>query len=139
MEFKVREFDKQSAEGLVSSVVEVYASVYSMPPYNEPKAQIQRFAESWPTRTEKPGFVFIGAQNHYGELVGFSYGWRSVTGDAWNTKLISQLAESSAQWLSDCFEFVDLAVAPSAQNYGLGREITRELSLRGCRPRPRSF
>ena len=36
-------------------------------------------------------------------------------------------ANSALIWLSDCFEFVDLAVTPLAQGSGLGRELTKEL------------
>lgn len=127
MEFKVRQYDNRNAEALVTSVTEVYRSVYSMPPYNESKSEIQNFAQSWPTRIKKSGFLFVGAADQSDHLVGFSYGWQSIRGDSWNTKLLAQLQESDAHWLSDCFEFVDLAVAPSAQNFGLGRQLTREL------------
>ena len=109
------------------SVVEVYQSVYSLQPYSESEAQVQLFSKSWKERTQKTGFLFVGALDSNSQLVGFSYGWNSSHGDLWNTRLSNELAEKGQKWLSDCFEFVDLAVRPSEQGFGLGRDLTKEL------------
>jgi hypothetical protein len=120
-------FDTKLAIGTKIQVAEVYRSVYSRPPYNETENQVESFSASWEARASKVGFLFVGARDESANLVGFSYGWKSVAGDSWNLKLSEQLGELSSQWLSNCFEFVDLAVKPSAQGSGLGRDLTKEL------------
>lgn len=128
MECPIRNFSPPHAIGVKNQVVDIYRSVYSLPPYNETDSQIEKFSESWETRTSKNGFVFVGAVDKESDrLVGFSYGWRSTPGDEWNRRLSEQLGNLSNQWLSNCFEFVDLAVDPSAQGFGLGRDLTRKL------------
>lgn len=127
MQYTVKHLDAKAAAAMRDSVVEVYRSVYSLPPYNESENQITAFSNSWETRTSKAGFLFVGAFDKQEKLVGLSYGWRSVVGDAWNSLLAKQLGNSSEKWLSDCFEFVDLAVKPETQGAGLGRELTQNL------------
>lgn len=129
-DFNVRAHDPDSARDLAGAVVEIYRDVYSKPPYDEPEPQVQQFAASWPSRTCKPGFVFVGAEDPTGRLVGLADGWRSVRGDTWNTKLRAGLGDAGEEWLTDCFEFVDLAVATSLQGVGLGRRLTQELFAR---------
>ncbi|MEK6774497.1 MAG: GNAT family N-acetyltransferase [Bdellovibrionota bacterium] len=127
MRYIIKTFDQKNLVSAKFSVVEVYKSVYSLAPYNEPASQIESFSTSWETRTKKNGFLFVGAEDEAKKLVGFAYGWKSISGDSWNMKLSARLGELSAHWLSDCFEFVDLAVIPSVQGVGLGRDLTKEL------------
>lgn len=125
--FSVKEFSALRAFEARDSVVDVYRSVYSLPPYNEPESRIQSFSTSWESRTKKSGFVFAGATNAAEKLVGMAYGWRSIPEDSWYKKLSEALGDASSNWLSDNFEFYDLAVAPSAQGLGIGRELTKDL------------
>jgi ribosomal protein S18 acetylase RimI-like enzyme len=127
MKYTVKLFDQKTSVNFKKSIVDVYKSVYSLPPYEEDDNQIDSFSTSWESRSKKNGFTFIGAEDEAGQLVGFAYGWKSIVGDAWNTKLTAQLGNSSELWLSNCFEFVDLAVKPSAQGSGLGRDLTKAL------------
>lgn len=127
MDFSVEEFSEALTEEAQDAVVDVYRSVYSLPPYSEPESRIQSFATSWTNRIKKPGFIFVGAKNSEGRLVGMAYGWQSTPGDSWYKKLSEALGDASSNWLSDNFEFYDLAVSPSAQGLGIGRELTREL------------
>ncbi|MES2802292.1 MAG: GNAT family N-acetyltransferase [Bdellovibrionota bacterium] len=127
MRYSLKTFDPQQVIDIKNQVVDVYKSVYSLPPYKETEGQIESFFKSLEVRVAKSGFLFVGAVDEAGCLVGFTYGWKSVPGDTWNIKLSQQLGELSAQWLSNCFEFVDLAVMPSAQGSGLGRDLTKNL------------
>ena len=127
MKANIREYDVRAAIDAREQVVAVYRSVYSLPPYNEPDSNIQKFSDSWRSRAEKPGFIFVGVDSPQGELVGLAYGWKSMPGDFWNTKLSEVLGEIGTPWLADCFDFVDLAVTPVAQGSGLGRDLKRKL------------
>lgn len=127
MNYTIKQYDPTLLPNLKDAVTAIYQSVYTLPPYNEPPAQIESFAKSWESRTQKKGFLFVAAENKEGNLCGFTYGWTSTPGDSWNSKLTSELKEKSHFWLSDCFEFVDLAVHPSSQGTGLGRDLTNKL------------
>lgn len=129
-DFHVRQHDQEAALAVVDSVVEIYRDVYSKPPYDEPESQVERFAASWSERVGKPGWMFVGAEDRDARLVGFAYGWKSVRGDTWNSKLMAELGAAGEEWLVDCFEFVDLAVSSALQGVGLGRRLTQELFAR---------
>jgi ribosomal protein S18 acetylase RimI-like enzyme len=54
-------------------------------------------------------------------LVGFAYGYRSRPGQWWHEQVRAGLdTESYAEWMTDCFELVELHVMPWAQGRGLG-------------------
>ena len=71
----------------------------------------------------RDGFLFVGALSEWGELVGFAYGWPTQKGEIWNNRLRKELGAEAEEWLTDCFEFVDLAVRESAHGFGLGRNL----------------
>lgn len=87
MDFSVKALPRILAEEAKDAVVNVYRSVYSLPPYNEPESRILSFATSWTDRTKKPGFIFVGAKDSESNLIGMAYGWRSTPGDSWHKKL----------------------------------------------------
>jgi len=71
------------------------------------------------------GFLLI---NDDGELVGFTYGYTSLPGQYYHGLLEKELnPESKEQWLSNCFELVELAVHPSYRNQGLGKMLATKL------------
>lgn len=102
------------------SVVDIYRAVYAPPPYNETEEHVQKFASAWIETTRKAGFTFVGAEDEQGKLLGFAYGMSSVSGDKWNIRLRDLIGDD---WVSDCFEFYDLCVAPEAQGLGLGSRL----------------
>ncbi|SDJ33593.1 GNAT family N-acetyltransferase [Natribacillus halophilus] len=68
------------------------------------------------------------AQNDKGEVVGFSYGYISLPGQYYNGLLDREFSsEEKIKWLTDCFEFVELAVLPSYRKQGIGSQLITEL------------
>jgi len=61
MRYFSRSFDSKLAQEIKSQIVDVYRSVYSLPPYNEVNNQIESFSASWEARVSKNGFLFCGA------------------------------------------------------------------------------
>ncbi|MFC4559794.1 GNAT family N-acetyltransferase [Virgibacillus kekensis] len=69
---------------------------------------------------------FVGFQAHHkdGMLAGVAYGYTSKPGQFYREKLAAQLPDEQAQrWLSDCFEFVELAVHPDYKRRGLASNL----------------
>ncbi|KMY45681.1 hypothetical protein AC622_16925 [Bacillus sp. FJAT-27916] len=63
-----------------------------------------------------------------GELIGYAYGYSSLSGQYYHELLASHLApDTSTKWLRDCFEFVELAVHPSCRKQGLGARLHDQL------------
>jgi GNAT superfamily N-acetyltransferase len=65
-------------------------------------------------------------------LVGVAYGQPGARGQWWHDTVVAALPEDTArEWMSDCFEIVELHVLPEYQGQGLGRRLLRDL-LDGC-------
>jgi GNAT superfamily N-acetyltransferase len=65
-------------------------------------------------------------------LVGIAYGQPGSRGQWWHDTVSAALGEAlAAEWMSDCFEIVELHVLPEYQGRGLGRSLLR-LLLDGC-------
>lgn len=75
-----------------------------------------------------PGFTGVKALSENGKMIGFAYGYESTAGQFYRSMLEGQLTEEQTRvWLSDCFEFVELAVAPSARYNGIGNMLHDKL------------
>ncbi len=116
-------------------VASVYAAAYAGPPYDETEEGVARFAEDWPARCREPGFrpALVTADE---ETVAMAYGWAVAPGSPWHAKMTRQLGPLAAEWLSDCFSLVDIAVKPECQGLGLGKQV--HAALYGMVPNARS-
>ena len=76
----------------------------------------------------RAGFRAVATLTTEGQLAGFGYGYTSGPGQWWHDQVRSALGDSDRrQWLSDCFEVVELHVKPSAQGHGIGARQLRAL------------
>lgn len=76
----------------------------------------------------RPGFRAIATLSSGGQLAGFGYGYLSARGQWWHDQVRSSLEETERkQWLTDCFEVVELHVRPAAQGHGIGSGQLRGL------------
>lgn len=63
--------------------------------------------------------------------VGLAYGYTSLPGQPYHDKLRAGLGPGlSERWLTDCFEFVELGVAPARRRAGIGRRLHDALLAR---------
>lgn len=70
------------------------------------------------------GFTGFKAIDQSGKLAGFVYGYISLPGQFYREKIAAQLTEEQTLiWLSDCFEFVELAVNPTYKRMGVGSRL----------------
>ncbi|WP_194841384.1 GNAT family N-acetyltransferase [Salinibacillus xinjiangensis] len=74
------------------------------------------------------GFKCLKAKSQTGNLVGFTYGYTSLPGQFYRGKIASQLpGRMTTEWLSDCFEFVELAVNSSYRRLGIASQLHDKL------------
>lgn len=81
----------------------------------------------------RPGFRAVASLDPQGRLLGFGYGYTSARGQWWHDQVREALRrDARKQWLSDCFEVVELHVRPAAQGQGLGAAQLRALLSMGA-------
>ncbi|RTR33993.1 N-acetyltransferase [Robertmurraya yapensis] len=70
------------------------------------------------------GFKGLKAKNLEGEIVGFAYGYTSSAEQFYHQKMVKHFSEDEVgTWLSDCFEFVELAVRPDYQRRSTASQL----------------
>lgn len=74
------------------------------------------------------GFRAVATIGTDGQLAGFGYGYQSAPGQWWHSQVRHGLGPAErSQWLTDCFEVVELHVRPAVQGHGLGEHQLRAL------------
>lgn len=107
-----------------NDIARVYREAFAEPPYNEGEAQAENAASSLAQHSRREGFRLLVARDETGQVVGFSYGYKSQPGQWWHDYVSRLLTpEERTNWLSNCFEFVEVAVLPSVQGQGIGGKL----------------
>ncbi len=104
-------------------VVAVYAAAFAPPPYNRTRAQVSGFAATVVRHAPRPGWHGFASLDGGGEMTGFTYGYTSQRGQWWHDQVRRALGPAAHHWLTDAFEYVELAVRPDHQGRGLGRGL----------------
>ena len=74
------------------------------------------------------GFKGVAILNKTNQLIGFAYGYRSLPGQYYHGLLTKALnPQEYDQWLSGCFEVVELAVDPDLRRQGHAKTLMKEL------------
>jgi len=107
------------------ALVQVYRCVFTLPPYDESETDAQQFGQSLAKFAQYTGFRCVVARDRTtAGIVGLALGWTSAPGRWWRDILEKDLDRQTAQeWLSDCFEFAELAVIPDFQGRGIGGRL----------------
>jgi ribosomal protein S18 acetylase RimI-like enzyme len=110
---------------LRSDIAEVYQAAFSAPPYNKTGGDLVSFLSTFTRHSSREGFTcFVVRDGDGGQLLGFAYGYTSQKGQWWHDQVASALDPTQVQyWLSNAFEFVELAVQPSHQGKGIGSRL----------------
>ncbi|WP_152656997.1 GNAT family N-acetyltransferase [Oceanobacillus sp. CFH 90083] len=70
------------------------------------------------------GFIGLKSKDEQGSIIGFAYGYTSLSKQFYREKIAGQLSENKIDsWLSDCFEFVELAVNDSYKRLGVASKL----------------
>ncbi|PEV97767.1 GNAT family N-acetyltransferase [Bacillus cereus] len=108
-------------EAIIINMTKLYCKVFNKTNFDEMVERITR-------HMGYTGFKGAVAINDENEVVGFTYGYRSLEGQYYNQLMREALnLEQVDQWLEDCFEFVELAVHPQYRNEGLGTKLHNRL------------
>jgi ribosomal protein S18 acetylase RimI-like enzyme len=107
-----------------AEIVDVYREAFGESPYFEGETEVARFArEALPRHAVHAGFRCVVARDE-GALVGFAYGYTTAAGQWWHDWVVAQLdPPAAAEWATDAFELVELAVRPAVQGRGIGGRL----------------
>jgi ribosomal protein S18 acetylase RimI-like enzyme len=116
---------------LQQALVSVYRAAFTPPPYEKREGSVRQFGNVLDKHAARDEFRAVVARRMDRDpfrdgtaIVGFAYGYRSGKGQWWHDKVAAALGrEKAAYWLSDAFEFVELAVRPAQQGLGLGGKL----------------
>lgn len=106
-------------------LIDIYQLTFSQPPYRETLPDFFNFAGRLSYHARQPGFRCVIASPVPAQApVGFVYGYSGQAGSGFYNLAIKRLSPGLAQeYLSDYFEFAELAVLPDWQGQGLGGRL----------------
>ncbi len=109
---------------LFSQLIDIYQAVFSGPPFHETLPDFLNFSGRLSYHSKKEGFRCAVAWQEPGQPVGFAYGYSGYPG-SWFYDLVSTRLprETVQEYMSDYFEFAELALLPDWQNQGLGGQL----------------
>jgi ribosomal protein S18 acetylase RimI-like enzyme len=110
---------------LFPQLAAVYQAAFDAAPYYETLGDFLTFEGRLPFHVRWKGFRCVVARRAPGEsIIGFAYGYTSQVDTWWHAQVITRLSPwQKSEWLSDCFEFVELGVTPAFQGQGIGGSL----------------
>ncbi|WP_221563179.1 GNAT family N-acetyltransferase [Alkalihalobacillus sp. TS-13] len=100
----------------LDQVVDIYCRVHGGE-FDNTKERFERHATY-------EGYQGLVAVDENDKVHGFVYGYTSFPGQFYNGKLRAKMTEKQIEeWLTDCFEFVELAVDPEHHRKGIGKVL----------------
>ncbi len=117
---EIVQLSSEEAKDYQTEIADVYRGAFGMPPYRENEMDVGRFGRSFLRHVERNGFrCFIAREAD--QVLGFAYGYPGEAGGWWREAVAGALSPAMVKkWLSDYFEFAELAVSPAAQGKRLG-------------------
>lgn len=124
MQVTLASLDSQTIDAALPAIRHIYARAFEL----SDAATSDFVAKVFSRHRTCDGFQGRLAMTGAGDVVGFVYGYPSWPGRWWREMIRPNLeAEGHAEWLTDAFEFVELAVDPDAQGIGIGRRLHDDL------------
>ena len=107
------------SEKIIEKVADLYNTIW-----NCEDTTIKERIRKHSSYTGYKGMILLSDK----EVVGFSYGYTSLPGQYYHEKLAKEFTtEEYDKWLTNCFEFVELAVHPDYRKQGFGRMLVNQL------------
>lgn len=124
MEISLIPFSAADLPGLLEGIAAVYQRAFEQPPYSQGQGDRVAFEAAVQRHAERRGFCGYWACGRRNELAGFAYGYTGAPGQWWYDIVAPALGPQQVrEWLSDYFEFVELAVDPAYQGQGIGGRL----------------
>ncbi|GGP09875.1 GNAT family N-acetyltransferase [Oceanobacillus neutriphilus] len=123
----------KSNDSDLGKIAELYCMTFFKDDYSlENKENIVRNIRK---HADYEGFIGLKCKDATGNLIGFAYGYTSLPKQFYRRKIADQLLENEIDtWLSDCFEFVELAVEHTYKRLGIASKLHDELLMKtNCR------
>jgi GNAT superfamily N-acetyltransferase len=118
--------DGGQAGQLVDELREVYAAVFTGPPFLEPAERAELFAQELRSELGAPGFACYTAREA-GRLLGFIYGYVAEIADPpsdWELRLLGAVGPGAAdRWIRGQFAVAWFAIRPELQGCGIGSRL----------------
>lgn len=117
---QVERVEAEQLDALRSEIVACYRAAWLPTRFRPEERAVSGFEQRLQEHLARPGFRLHVALDE-SKVIGFVYGFRSQPNTYWRD-LVSTHLEPQARdhWLSDCFEFVELAVLPAFQGRRVG-------------------
>jgi ribosomal protein S18 acetylase RimI-like enzyme len=113
---------------LFEGAIRVYGDAFAEPPYSDPDRGEEIRSRMQELHCHRQDFHAYAALLPGGEVVGMTYGYHGSVGQWWHDTVKRALPASvSAEWLSDSYELVEIAVSPKHQSLGVGSALIGEL------------
>jgi GNAT superfamily N-acetyltransferase len=109
-----------------TQMADIYATAFAGSPYNETLGDVLTFSGLLPFHARRQGFKCVLAVDGIKDkgVVGFAYGYDSQPDNWWRMQVSARIKpDLAAEWLSSCFELVELAVIPAFWGQGIGGKL----------------
>jgi GNAT superfamily N-acetyltransferase len=112
----------QQIETFRDRIVTIYRDAFSAPPYRKGEDEVVDFAQSLSQHVEREGFRMVAAwEDETDQIVGFAYGYANTPDQWWHAEVAKAVQpQIVAEWLTNSFRLVEIAVTPEDQGQGVG-------------------
>jgi GNAT superfamily N-acetyltransferase len=113
---------------LFEGAIAVYGDAFAEPPYSDPDRGQEVRRRIREVHFHREEYRAYAAVLDDAVVAGMTYGYRGRKGQWWHDEVRKRLSRQAyREWLSDCFELVELAVAPAWQGHGIGSALIGHL------------
>jgi GNAT superfamily N-acetyltransferase len=140
---KLETFQADPTGTVLATIRPLYAEIYAEDPYGEGPADVDDFAETWPSRASQPGFRAVIAYTDTGTPIGFTFGHQlSPTTQWWNGLQHKPDPQPTTEWPGRTFAIIEMAVKATHRRAGIGEHLhtalltdrTEQRATLLCRP-----
>ncbi len=105
-----------------------YGAAFAGPPYSDGTRAIEVRERLHGEHSRRPGLRAFCAMLPGEDVIGMTYGFRSLRGQPWHEAVAQEIGFGPARtWLANAYELAELAVTPAYQGFGIGSALIAAL------------